>query len=143
MTDARSSAAFWLSARTLHRLLADKPIVEMSVEDPAIVLDRASGEIRRTMAAFFEEDTPYRDPMLNILIGAEAVRKCKPAQEWSEAIAPLGRAPIPQHMTAAARVFAGNRWMLIDRLARELAHEKRMSVSAVLWLLNLPRKVAA
>jgi hypothetical protein len=132
------SAAYWIAGRTTYSVTARRALADLSVEDPALVLDRARRWMRQTLALFFREEEEDGDhPVKTLLVATEACRKFNPALEWRLLVTDIYRAPVPEHMRANASVFVFRRWNAIEQIAEELAELKRLPAERVLGILGI------
>ena len=122
------SAAFYMAGRAVHAARTSQPLVALDVSDPNAVLSKAAREIASAVS-------------LPNAVGAAAQRQGaarNPARD--AATAPL-RAPKNEPLWIEANRFVRSERQAIERLARALLSERKLSAEMAAWILNA--KVAA
>jgi hypothetical protein len=135
--------AHWLASRATWRALSGRPLCDLEIDRPGLVLERARTEVAGTLKQFFIDPSAYRSQLESVLIGCEAVKHSHPTDDWRDVLARVDRAPVPAEPIFRARLFVSNRFHLIARLASELLADKRLSTVRVRWLLNIRREKEA
>jgi len=132
MTDYHS-AAYWLAGRAVLTARRPQPLTDLDISEPDAVLAAAGKEIADTLAAHHTDAA-----LLSLAVGAAAQREGAARNAaWSDAVAPLPR-------RRDARQFVANERQAIERLARALLAERKLSADMVSWILNAkPQKLAA
>jgi hypothetical protein len=129
----RFAAACWVTARFLYHRHGD----DLDITNPASILAKARREIDATLAAKARGE-PCNEDLIELCVGAIAVRECCPlAKEWNGTTALL-RSPCAERQYDRGFKFAGDQRIVFTRIARVLADTGKMSAAQALWLADQP-----
>jgi len=131
-------AAYWLSARACHLAFIDRPIIEVELVAPQQAFNEARRAVQAAVGAIDTADPPDHRHVVNVLCGGCAVVRCGTVPEkWAAMHAALVGSTWPERLPPAARLFVGQRWDAIQKVAAELLYERRVAVSRVYELAGL------
>jgi hypothetical protein len=134
-------AAYWLSARAVHKAITGAPQIELELGTPKQVLAGATCAIRDAVSALGTVEHWDDQRVINLFAGAFAVARSGSHPEWVPILAALTGAPFRERLPPTARLFVSHRWSAISLVAAEVMFEGRASVSRIFDLVGV--KLAA
>jgi len=134
MTGDFHSPAFYQSGCAVFAVNRFRALSDLDISEPDTVLAAARKEIGDTLAA------PNPEHLLSLCVGAVAQRQGAARNpEWDAATNPLMQAIA----MGQARKFVSNHFSEIQRIARTLLSERKLSVGMVCWILDSKPRLAA
>jgi hypothetical protein len=131
MTADRYPCAVWLAARFLFQPSAG----ELSVADPSAILAAIGAEIEREIKSMLRGGQSNK--VIELCCGAVALRGCVYSPEWTAATALL-RSPVATRQYSAAQDFCDQRQHMIERVAKVLTREGKLSAAEARWIADEP-----
>lgn len=149
MSGDMHSPAYFLNGRAVFNLNRSRTIGDLSVADPAAVLDAAQAEIAAAIESYIH--APASDArrgalalaIQELMAGAESVRRGAARNaDWADAFGPLHAASV-SFLGRQSFLLVRDRWQDVQRLARTLLLEKSMTAATARWILNVKRPALA
>jgi hypothetical protein len=144
MSNNHYPAALYVAGKFLFDLeYIRREIDSLTVADPDKILASARSEIADAVSKLLTAPSPEARHEVTVLAaGAVAVREGSPvARAWIAATAQL-RVPALQREYGVGQRFASDRARLIQRLARVLSAEKKLSRVAINFIIGKQRHAA-
>jgi len=128
------SPAYFLAGRSVAAVQRFLPLADLDCTDPDAVLAAARKEIAAALGS------PNAERLLSLCVGAVSQRQGAARNaEWDAVTNPL----MPAIAMGQARKFVSNHFAEIQRLARTMLSERKLSVGMVCWILDSKPRLAA
>jgi len=128
------SPAFYLAGKAVFAVKRFLPLADLDCTEPDAMLAAARKEIAAVLPS------PNAERLLSLCVGAVAQRQGAARNpEWDAVTNPL----MQTTAMGQARKFVSSHFSEIQRLARTLLSERRLSVGMVCWILDSKPRLAA